>query len=102
MTTRHSANVTFEIQFNGELFPCEFFTIDDRFITVSVAGRKRTTKLGDHPPLAMAESVALGVLEDKAAAEAAAAHVHKTSWIDAIASRLHHESRSFVHLQGGA
>jgi hypothetical protein len=102
MTTRHSANVTFEVQFDGELFPCDFFTIDDRFITVSVAGRKRTTKLGAHPPLAMAESIARGALEDKAAAEAKTAQEHKVGWIESIAGRLRRESRSFVHLQSGA
>jgi hypothetical protein len=81
------------------MFVGGFFTIDDRLITVSVAGRKRTTKLGAHPPLAMAESVALDLLRDKATGGAAIVPERNASWIEAITSRLHIDSKSVANVQ---
>lgn len=102
MTSRHSEKVAFDVQFGGELFPSAFCTFDDRLITVSVAGRKRTMKLGSHPPLALAESIALDLLREKRAAEAAAMPEHKASWIEDLTNRIFSDSRTILHGQGRA
>jgi hypothetical protein len=102
MNSRHSDNVTFDVRFGGELVSSVFFTVDDRLITVSVAGRKRTMKLGTHPPLALAESIAVELLKEKAAAELANLPDSKANWIGDFAHRLFSDSRTILHVQGRA
>jgi hypothetical protein len=102
MNSRHSANVTFDIQFGGQVSVGEFFTIDDRLITVSVAGRKRTSNLGNHPPLALAESIALELLREKVTAQAVTVPEHNSSWIESVTRHLINDPRHIVRVQVGA
>jgi hypothetical protein len=57
-TLRHSAPEAFDFHFKGETEVCWFVITDNRLITVTAAGHKRTVELGHTPPLALAEAVA--------------------------------------------
>lgn len=48
----------FHVTIDGQVALGSFVIIDDRLITVTIAGRKRTMELGRTPPLALAERVA--------------------------------------------
>lgn len=58
MPHHHSDPEWFGFTAEGGIHLGSFFIIDDRLITVSAAGRKRTVELGHTPPLALAENVA--------------------------------------------
>jgi hypothetical protein len=55
--TKHSETESFDFQFEGEVHSCSFFITDDRLITATAAGQRRTVALGSTPPLALAESI---------------------------------------------
>jgi hypothetical protein len=104
MTSRHSANTTFEVHVEGSLHVGEFFTADDRLITVSAAGRRRTMKLGVRPPLALAESIAVDLLREEAAAKAAILSEHKDNRFRCVAIRLLNDAKNILlpHVRASA
>jgi hypothetical protein len=57
-TPKHSAPEAFDFHFKGETQLCWFVITDNRLITVTAAGHKRTVELGHTPPMALAETVA--------------------------------------------
>jgi hypothetical protein len=69
-TLHHSAPEAFDFHFKGETEVCWFVITDNRLITVTAAGHKRTVELGHTPPMALAETVAAEMFD---AAELAAA-----------------------------
>lgn len=75
MTHSRSGPYQFQIAVNGVYYPSVFVIIDNRLITVTAAGRKRTEELGMMPPLALAEYLA-GELVREQLARAAAAAAH--------------------------
>ena len=75
MTHSRSGPYQFQIAINGVYYPSVFVIIDNRLITVTAAGRKRTEELGMMPPLALAEYLA-GELVREQLARAAAAAAH--------------------------
>jgi hypothetical protein len=70
-SVHHSAPEAFDFRFKGETEVCWFVITDNRLITVTAAGHKRTVELGHTPPMALAETVAAEMFH--AAAQAAAA-----------------------------
>ena len=77
MTHSRSGPYQFQIAVNGVYYPSVFVIIDNRLITVTAAGRKRTEELGMMPPLALAEFLAGELVREQLArADAAAAHPH--------------------------
>ncbi|MFL9501236.1 acyl transferase [Rhodopseudomonas palustris] len=77
MTHSRSGPYQFQIAVNGVYYPSVFVIIDNRLITVTAAGRKRTEELGMMPPLALAEYLAGELVREQLArAAAAAAHPH--------------------------
>jgi hypothetical protein len=69
-TLHHSAPEAFDFHFKGETEVCWFVITDNRLITVTAAGHRRTVELGRTPPMALAEAVAAEMFH---AAEQAAA-----------------------------
>ncbi|UYO44250.1 acyl transferase [Rhodopseudomonas palustris] len=77
MTHSRSGPYQFQIAVNGVYYPSVFVIIDNRLITVTAAGRKRTEELGMMPPLALAEYLAGELVREQLArAAAVAAHPH--------------------------
>ncbi|NEW87062.1 MULTISPECIES: hypothetical protein [Rhodopseudomonas] len=77
MTHTRSGPYQFQIAVNGVNYASTFVLIDNRLITVTAAGLKRTALLGMMPPLALAEFLAGELVRDHLArAAAAAAHPH--------------------------
>jgi hypothetical protein len=61
-TLRHSDPEWFHVAYEGGVCLGSFVIIDDRLITVTVAGHRRTMELGSTPPLALAERIAVELL----------------------------------------
>ncbi|NEW99420.1 acyl transferase [Rhodopseudomonas sp. BR0G17] len=77
MTHSRSGPYQFQIAVNGVYYPSAFVIIDNRLITVTAAGRKRTEELGMMPPLALAEFLAGELVREQLTrAVAAAVHPH--------------------------
>jgi hypothetical protein len=57
-TLHHSAPEAFDFHFKGETKLCWFVITENRLITVTADGHRRTVELGHTPPLALAEAVA--------------------------------------------
>lgn len=77
MTHSRSGPYQFQIAVNGAYYPSAFVIIDNRLITVTAAGRKRTEELGMMPPLALAEFLAGELVRERLAHPVTAtAHPH--------------------------
>jgi hypothetical protein len=57
MTPRHYETENVDFAFEGEILPCSFFITDERLLTATAAGQRRTVELGATPPLALTESI---------------------------------------------
>jgi hypothetical protein len=81
---KHSPTENFDFAFEGEVYPCSFFITDDRLITVTAAGHRRTVELGATPPLALAESLWAEMLHHAYVPAPAAAppQPQKPHWIE--------------------
>ncbi|WP_051048739.1 hypothetical protein [Rhodopseudomonas sp. B29] len=74
----------------GVLHDCNFFLTDDRMITVTVGGRRRSEMLGGAPPRALATTIAIELLHERpvtAPANELITHQERRTWLDRLFGR---------------
>jgi hypothetical protein len=100
MTHEHSKDYPFQLERDGRIYECCFVITDDRLLTVTAAGKKRTEGLGSTPPRALAIAVATQLVREHEAASRPPAHhpsePHK-GWIDKLLDQFGAPEPAAVH-----
>lgn len=88
MIHEHSKDYPFQVEFDGRIYECSFVLTDDRLITVTAAGKKRTEGLGSTPPRALAIALAIELVrEHEEANRPPQRHLsepHQKGWVDRL------------------
>ena len=90
MSHHHSRTYSFQLVLGGVLHDCNFFLTDDRMITVTVGGRRRSEMLGGAPPRALATTIAIELLHERpvtARAGELVTHQDRRTWLDRLFGR---------------
>jgi hypothetical protein len=87
----HSNIYPFQVESHGVLYDCSFVLTDDRLITVTAVGKKRTEGLGATPPRALAIALAMELIretEPSLPTHRAEAEVAGKSWWNGLLERF--------------
>lgn len=102
MTHEHSRDYPFQVDLDGRIYECSFVLTDDRLITVSAAGKKRTEGLGSTPPRALAIALATDLVrEHEEASRPPQRHPsepHRKGWVDKLLDQFGTQEPVGVHL----